>query len=147
MMRFDVAGAHVLIDYAHNPDGLRGFLSVANRLRGKDGRLGVLLGHAGNRKDEDIQALAGAAAEFRPELIVVKENESQLRGRAPGEVPGIIHRELLRLGLPGASLTMRTTEFAAARCALEWARPGDVLALPLHGATARAAVVAMLEKR
>jgi hypothetical protein len=35
----------------------------------------------------------------------------------------------------------------AARCALDWARPGDVLALPVHSSSARAAVVAMLEKR
>jgi UDP-N-acetylmuramyl tripeptide synthase len=147
MMRFDIDGAQVLIDYAHNPDGLRGLLSVANRLRGKNGRLGLLLGHAGNRQDEDIEALARTAAEFRPDLIVVKENETQLRGRAPGEVPGIIRRELLRLGLPEAALPMRETELDAARYALHWARPGDVLALPLHATPARDAVVAMLEKR
>lgn len=147
MMRFEVGGAQVLIDYAHNPDGLRGLLSVANGLRGKDGRLGLLLGHAGNRNDVDIEALARTAAEFRPDLIVVKENESQLRGRAPGEVPGIIRRELLRVGLPDAALPMRDTEFDAAHCALDWARPGDVLALPLHSPLARAAVLAMLERR
>jgi len=32
----------------------------------------------------------------------------------------------------------------AARCALEWARAGDVLALPVHGLAAREAVLAML---
>jgi UDP-N-acetylmuramyl tripeptide synthase len=31
MMRFEVAGVQVLVDYAHNPDGLRGFLKVARR--------------------------------------------------------------------------------------------------------------------
>jgi UDP-N-acetylmuramyl tripeptide synthase len=147
MMRFEIDGAQVLIDYAHNPDGLRGFLAVADRLRSKDGRLGLLLGHAGNRKDDDIEALARTAADFRPDLIVVKENDSQLRGRAPGEVPGIIRRELLRLGFPDAALPMCDTELDAARYALHWARPGDVLALPLHGAMARAAVVALLENR
>jgi cyanophycin synthetase len=146
MMRFEVNGAQVLIDYAHNPDGLRGFLSVANRLRGESGRLGLLLGHAGNRMDGDIEALARTAADFHPDLIVVKENESQLRGRAPGEVPGIIRRELLRLGLPEAALPMRETELDAARYALQWARRGDVLALPLHAPAARAAVLAMLEQ-
>jgi hypothetical protein len=35
----------------------------------------------------------------------------------------------------------------AARCALEWARPGDVLALPMHSPSARAAVLALLEQR
>jgi hypothetical protein len=62
-------------------------------------------------------------------------------------VPGIIRRELLRLGLPEAALPMRETELEAARYALHWARPGDVLALPLHATPARDAVVAMLEKR
>jgi hypothetical protein len=30
------------------------------------------------------------------------------------------------------------------RCALAWARPGDVLALPVHSAAAREAVLALL---
>jgi cyanophycin synthetase len=145
MMRFDAGGVRVLIDYAHNPDGLRGLLSVAEGLRRGQGRLGLLLGHAGNRKDADIEALARVAAEFSPDLIVIKENEAQLRGRAPGEVPKIIRRELKRLGLPDSALPMRDSEYEAARCALEWARPDDVLVLPLHSPAARAAVVTLLE--
>jgi cyanophycin synthetase len=144
MMRFEFQGTHVLIDYAHNPDGLRGFLSVAKQLRGK-GRLGLLLGHAGNRQDSDIAELARVAAGFEPDLVVVKENAAQLRGRAPGEVPRIIRDELLRLGFPESRLSMRDNELDAARYALDWARPGDVLALPLHSTNARAAVVSMLQ--
>jgi UDP-N-acetylmuramyl tripeptide synthase len=143
MMRFEFKGAHVLVDYAHNPDGLRGFLSVAKQLRGT-GRLGLLLGHAGNRQDADIAELARVAADFKPDLIVVKEDEAHLRGRAPGEIPRIIRDELLRLGLKESALPVRDNELDAARCALEWARPGDVLALPLHSPSARAAVLALL---
>jgi cyanophycin synthetase len=145
MMRFDVSGVKVLIDYAHNPDGLRGFLKVANHLRGGNGRLAVLLGHAGNRKDTDIEDVARVAAEFRPDLVVVKEDEAHLRGRAPGEVPRIIRTELKRLGFPDSALPVANNEVEAARYALDWARPGDVLALPVHSLSARAAIVAMLE--
>ena len=144
MMRFEFKGAHVLIDYAHNPDGLRGFLSVATQLRGK-GRLALLLGHAGNRQDADIAELARGAAEFNPDLIVVKEDEAHLRGRAPGEIPRIIRDELLRLGLRESALPVRDNELDAARYALDWARPGDVLALPLHSPSARAAVISILQ--
>lgn len=145
MMRFEFKGAHVLLDYAHNPDGLRGFLSVAKQLRGT-GRLGLLLGHAGNRQDADVAELARVAADFKPDLIVVKEDEAHLRGRAPGEIPRIIRNELLRLGLQESALPVRDNELDAARCALEWARPGDVLALPLHSPSARAAVLALLQR-
>jgi cyanophycin synthetase len=144
MMRFEFKGVHVLIDYAHNPDGLRGFLSVATQLRGQ-GRLGLLLGHAGNRQDSDIAELARVAADFKPDLIVVKEDEAHLRGRAPGEIPRIIRDELLRLGLKESALPVRDNELDAARFALEWAQPGDVLALPLHSPNARAAVVSILQ--
>jgi cyanophycin synthetase len=146
MMRFDVGGVRILIDYAHNPDGLRGFLKVAAHLRGS-GRLGVLLGQAGNRKDEDVEELAQVAAEFRPDLVVLKEDEAHLRGRALGEVPRIIRAELKRLGFPDSALPIGNSEVEGARYALDWARPGDVLALPMHSPSARAAVVAMLEKR
>jgi len=147
LMRFDRRGVRVLIDYAHNPDGLRGFLTVAQGLRSTGGRLGLLLGHAGNRRDGDIEALARVAAEFHPDLIVVKENESQLRGRAPGEIPGIIRRELQRLGLPDSAISETGSEYEAARFALSWARAGDVLAMPIHGLDARTAVLALLESQ
>jgi hypothetical protein len=54
---------------------------------------------------------------------------------------------LLRLGLAESALPLRDTELEAAQFALEWAQPGDVLALPLHSRSARAAVVAILEKK
>jgi UDP-N-acetylmuramyl tripeptide synthase len=147
LMRFDVGGVQVLVDYAHNPAGMRGLLRVAVHLRGGPGRLGLLLGHAGNRLDADIEELARVAAEFRPDLVVVKEDEGHLRGRAPGEVPRIIHAELLRCGLPESAVPLRPSEVEAARYALDWARPGDVLALLVHSSSARAIVLKMLEDR
>ena len=144
LMRFDYRGVRVLIDYAHNPDGLRGFLQVASKMRAARGRLGLLLGHAGNRKDADVQALARVAAEFQPDLVVIKEDEAHLRGRSPGDVPRIIRQELLRLGMMESALPLRASELEAVHYALEWARPGDVLALPVHGTQARTAVLALL---
>jgi UDP-N-acetylmuramyl tripeptide synthase len=145
MMRFDFEGAQVLLDYAHNPDGLRGLLRVAAGLRGGAGRLGMLLGHAGNREDADFERLAAAAAEFNPDLVVVKEIEGYLRGRAPGEVPRLIRSSLLRHGLPESALPVCPSEIDAARCALDWSRPGDVVVLLVHALAARAAVVQMLQ--
>jgi len=144
MMRFERDGVRILVDYAHNPDGMRGLLTVAQHLRTGGGRLGTLLGQAGNRRDSEVEALARVVAQFRPDLIVVKEDEAHLRGRDPGEVPRLIHAALRRAGLPESALPMRKSELEAVHCALEWARPGDVLALPVHSAAARAAVLELL---
>jgi len=145
MMRFERNGLQVLVDYAHNAEGLAGLLEVATSLRGDGGRLGLVLGHAGNRDDRDIERLAATAAQFAPALVVVKELEGYLRGREPGEVPRILRAALLRAGLPGQALPMQPTELDAVRRALEWGRPGDVLALPVHGLAARAAVLELLQ--
>ncbi len=106
-----------------------------------------MLGHAGNRKDADIEELARVAAEFKPDLVVIKEDESHLRGRAPGEIPRIIRAELNRHGLPDSALLMANSELEAAHLAFAWARPGDLLALPVHSLSARAAVIAIIENR
>ena len=144
LMRFEVGGVQVLVDYAHNPDGLAASLRLARDLGAGRGRLGMLLGHAGNREDADLERIAAVVARHNPDLVVVKELEGYLRGRAPGEVPRIIRAALLRLGLADTAVPLRENEVEAARCALDWARPGDVLLLLVHSLAARAAVVEML---
>jgi cyanophycin synthetase len=147
LMRFDVGGARFVVDYAHNPDGLRGVLHVAQQLRGPGGRLIMLLGHAGNRRDEDIAELAAVAAAHGPDLVVVKEDEGHLRGRQPGEVPEILRRALLASGLPESAVVVQMSERAAASYAIEAARPGDAVALLMHSSSARDAVLSLLRGR
>jgi cyanophycin synthetase len=144
MMRFERDGVCILVDYAHNPEGMQGLLRVAQYLRRPGARLGTVLGQAGNRRDSEIEALALAVAQFNPDLVVVKEDEAFLRGRAVGEIPRLIHAALRSAGLPENALPMRPSELEAVHCALEWARPGDVLALPVHAPATRAAVLALL---
>jgi UDP-N-acetylmuramyl tripeptide synthase len=143
LMRYSYRGAQVLVDYAHNPEGLSGLLEVGARLR-KSGRLALLLGQAGNRTNADIERLAITAVGAQPDFIVIKETENYLRGRAPGEVPAIIHAALRKAGLPELAIQKRDTELAAVSCALDWARPGDVVVLPVHDRKARAEVMKLL---
>ena len=147
LVRFDIGGVKIILDYAHNPDGLRGVLRVAQQLRAPDGRIGMLLGHAGNRLDADIEELALVATEFGPDLIVVKEDEGHLRGRQPGEVPAIIQNALLKTGMPLAAVPICPSEVDAALMALDWARPGDALVLLIHSSPARARMLEILQAR
>jgi UDP-N-acetylmuramyl tripeptide synthase len=143
LMRYDYRGAQVLIDYAHNPEGLSGLMTVAARLP-RTGRLAVILGQAGNREDADIEELAATAARFRPDLVVIKEIENYLRGRAPGETPALIRAALLHEGVPDAAIEMCPSEIAAVRRVLERSRPGDVLVMPVHDRGVRAETIALV---
>jgi cyanophycin synthetase len=133
--RHSYRGATVLIDYAHNPDGLARLLTVARALPHK--RLLLLLGQAGNRSDEAIAELARAAATARPDWIVIKELPEMLRGRLPGEVPALLQRALLEAGVAETHLQLVGDEVASAMMLLQVVEPDDVLVMPLHSATGR----------
>lgn len=141
--RYSLGGIHILVDYAHNPAGLKGLLDIAVADRG-EGRLALLLGQAGNRGDREIRDLAIVAAGYRPDLVVLKDIDGYIRGRAAGEVPALIRAELLRHGLAEDALPLRLSEMAAARTALEWARSGDTLVLPMHTLRVRSELAALL---
>jgi UDP-N-acetylmuramyl tripeptide synthase len=135
----------VFVDYAHNPEGLRGLLGVAMTSLGH-GRLGLLLGQAGNREDADIRELAAVAANFHPQRVALKDIEGFMRGRVAGEIAVILRDELVRQGVPVEAVIECLDELGAARGLLAWAHDGDVLVLPTHGAQARQAVVALLDR-
>jgi UDP-N-acetylmuramyl tripeptide synthase len=126
----ELGGLRILLDFAHNPHGMAALVEVARTLPAK--RRLVLVGQAGDRRDEAIRALARAAWELRPHHVVVKDMETYLRGRAPGEVPALLVGEFRKLGLPLHALSRAGPEIAAVRRALEWARPGDLLVLAIH---------------
>lgn len=136
----EVGGIHVLLDYAHNPHGLEAVLELAATLPAQ--RRLITLGQAGDRDDEAIRELARVAWRLRPDHVVVKELPQHLRGRRPGEVPGLIEAELLRLGVPAEHVSRAEDDLAAVRQALAWAQRGDLLVLLVHAD--RPAVLALL---
>jgi len=142
--QFDVGGVRVWVDYAHNPHGLGELLGAAVRQRG-GGRLGLLLGQAGDREDDAIRALARTAWTARPDRIVLKDLDGYLRGREPGEVPALLHAELLAQGAPADRITVVTDETSGVRALLEWARAGDLLVLPVHALDARDRAIALVQ--
>jgi cyanophycin synthetase len=142
----ELDGVHVFVDYAHNVEGLRGLLAVARARLAPPARLGVLLGQAGNRGDVEIRGLAAEVAAAAPARIVVKELAGMLRGRRPGEVPDLLQAALLAAGVPAATIARHSDERSGAQALLGWARPGDVVVLPLHEPAVRDEIVARLPR-
>lgn len=141
MNRFDLGGATVIVDYAHNPHGMRAALETVAHLPA-DRRL-VSIGQAGDRSDDDIRELARLALTMAPDRVLIKELPKHLRGRQPGEVSAILADELGRLGLPAQAVDLCPDDPAATRAALTWAQPGDLLLLLTH--SGRSEVLDLLE--
>ena len=125
-----IGGIRVLVDFAHNPHGMEALVAFARALPAS--RRLVVIGQAGDRDDGALRAMAKAAWGLAPDLVVVKEMTSFLRGRAPGEIPRILEDELRRQGASPEQIVHAPSEVEAVTRALAWARDGDLLVLPTH---------------
>jgi len=133
--RYERGGVTVLLDFAHNVDALRHQRDVIATLRSTrpaGHRLVASFGMAGDRDDEVLAALAGEIAAMRPDLVVLREEVSYLRGRAPGEVPAVLRRAFVAHGIPDEAIEDTPDERSAVARALQWTRPGDMLVVFTH---------------
>ena len=69
-----------------------------------------------------------------------------LRGRQWGEVPALLQAGLADANFAAAKIETVSDEVNAARYLLEWAKPGDVVVLPIHQTAARAELTVFLDE-
>jgi UDP-N-acetylmuramyl tripeptide synthase len=138
----ELGGLTLLIDFAHNPHGVSALAPAIKSFDAK--RRLVIAGQAGDRSDKDTCDMVQAMWSIEPDMVVVAELPDLLRGRTPGELTKVMSDELLRLGCTEAAIMKTDTEYSAVQKSLEWARPGDFLALLVH--KDRAETMVLLDK-
>jgi UDP-N-acetylmuramyl tripeptide synthase len=126
----ELGGVTLLIDYAHNPHGVMALASAIKTIPCT--RRLVIAGQAGDRSDQATCDLIQAIWSFDPEMVVVAELKDMLRGRQIGELTEVMVNELRRLGAKDNGIITTDSEYDAVIKSLEWARPGDFLALLVH---------------
>jgi cyanophycin synthetase len=117
----------VLLDYAHNAHGMTAMARTIRELNVTGRRLGVLAA-PGDRRDEDILDLAGAAAPAF-DFVILREDDRR-RGRAPGETGALVRQGLVAAGFPPDRISPEIySEEEAVQRALDTAQPGDLLVI------------------
>ncbi|HST44414.1 MAG TPA: cyanophycin synthetase [Luteimonas sp.] len=125
--RMNVYGEHpfkVLMDYGHNAHAIGMMAELGQRLDVAGRRIVVFTG-PGDRRDEDLRAIADAVA-GRFDHYIVRRDDS-LRGRGPDEVPGIIGDALRAAGVDAGAIQLIPDEQQAVDTALRMGQPGDLL--------------------
>ncbi|MCK6550148.1 Mur ligase [Myxococcota bacterium] len=141
---FRVGEVRVLVDFGHNPAGVRSVLGFANNVAA--GRpLTIIFGMPGDRLDEELHAVARELAAARPTRVLLRELWHYLRGREPGVVPALLARALEAEGLTPSHLSLEHDEVTALRRALDAAAPGELVVVLPHVETE--AVDALLAER
>jgi len=121
---FDEHPFKVLFDYGHNAHAVGMMADLAQRLDVTGRRIVVLAG-PGDRRDEDLVAIAQAVA-GRFDLYICRRDDN-LRNRAPDEVPRIQARALRAAGVADAAIVIIPDEQEAIDAALRMGEPGDLL--------------------
>jgi cyanophycin synthetase len=89
---FFVNGAKLIVDFAHNEHSMLAMAAMVKNMPSK--RKWLMLSHAGDRSNAQIESLTNAALSMQPDCIVVNELPEYLRGRKKGEVSSEILKVL-----------------------------------------------------
>jgi len=114
----------VIFDYAHNAHAVSVMADLAQRLDVRGRRIVVVAG-PGDRRDEDIRAIAETVA-GRFDHYICRRDDG-LRGRESDEVPKMIAQVLRDKGVPESAIEIIPDEQEAIDAALRMGRPGDLL--------------------
>ncbi len=124
---YELRGATVILDYAHNEVGLTHLLRLAHGYLREHGRLTTIIGTAGDRTDQALRELGRIAAE-QSDHIIVKETHRYLRGRESVDEMTALYLEGVASG-GDPPHAVAPDEPAALEMALQDLQPGDVVAM------------------
>ncbi|HRI10701.1 MAG TPA: Mur ligase family protein, partial [Nannocystaceae bacterium] len=121
---FDELPFKVILDYGHNPAAVRAIANFVTKLD-ITGRRICVLAAPGDRRDEDIRAIARIAAPAFGHFIL--RSDDNPRGRKPDEIPSMMHAELVAAGVPQGRIQTILDEQQAIETGLAMCEPGDLL--------------------
>ena len=121
---FDEHPFKVILDYAHNPHAVQAIVRLVDSLDTKGRRICVLAA-PGDRRDEDIRAIAELCAGHFAHYICRRDDT--LRGREPDEVPRLLREALLAAGVDDEAIEVIPDEQEAVHAGLERAQAGDLV--------------------
>ena len=121
---FDEHPFKVIFDYGHNAHAVGVMADLAQRLDVQGRRIIVMAG-PGDRRDEDIRAIAETVA-GRFDHYICRRDDG-LRGRDGDEVPLILARTLQANGVPAEQVSIIPDEQEAIDAALRMGRAGDLV--------------------
>ena len=123
----DGHGFRVILDYAHNPEGLRALGRLVAAIRPTTGRTIAMLSVPGDRRDAEILAMGEIGAEYFDQLVFRETPDN--RGRPAGEVIRLMTQGAEAAGCGPERIRGHHREEDAVAACLEMARPGDLVVL------------------
>ncbi len=114
----------VILDYGHNAAAIRSICQLVSRLE-QPGKKICVLAAPGDRRDEDIRAIADEASGHFDHYIC--RADDRRRGRGYDEVPQMLKAQLEARGVAADTIEIIPDEVKAVDTALHMAKEGDLV--------------------
>jgi cyanophycin synthetase len=121
---FNFQNFQILLDYAHNPAGLRALKNMVEKLDGKP-KIGIIAG-IGDRREQDNNEMGAIAAEMFDEIII--RQDKHLRGKTEEELIKMLHDGIKSVN-PDKKVTIIPSEKEAITHAVKNAKKGTLIVL------------------
>lgn len=121
----DAGGYRVIVDYCHNVAGMLELTDFVSRLN--PSRALAMISMPGDRRDEDIERFAAIAASSFDEIVIREDRHT--RGRAEGEVAGILQKALENAGFSSKRISVVLDELDATEEVMRRAMQDDLVIL------------------
>ncbi len=122
---FDEHPFRVILDYGHNPAAVGNLVDVVRQLP-REGKAICVISVPGDRREVDAREIGRLLGSGVFDQIIIKEDTS-LRGRKEGEMPGYIREGLIEAGFDESNIRYNRQEREAIAMALDSAQRGDLL--------------------
>jgi len=119
---FSFQNFEIMLDYAHNPAGLRALQKLVEKMDGKP-KIGIVAG-IGDRRDEDNNEIGRIAAEMFDEVII--RQDRNLRGKTDEEIIGMLTKGVQSHD-PNKKVTVIKSEKEAILHAIQHAPKGALI--------------------
>jgi cyanophycin synthetase len=121
---FEFKNFNLLLDYAHNPAGLRALQKLVERMEGKP-KVGIIAG-IGDRRKEDNNEIGKVAAEMFDEIII--RQDKNLRGKTEKELIEMLIEGIKQVN-PQKPIKIIPSEREAIDYAFKTAKKGSLIIL------------------
>jgi len=122
---FDMGDFQVLLDYGHNFSGYQSVIQFVSTMNAS--RLVGVIGMPGDRTDQAIYEVGQICGQSFSKLYI--KEDSDLRGRLPGEVTSILNHGAVSGGANYQNIEIISSELDALRTAIDTAVPGDLIVM------------------
>lgn len=119
---FEFKNFQIMLDYAHNPAGLRALHKMVEKMDGSP-KVGIIAG-IGDRRELDNEEIGRVSAEMFDEIII--RQDKHLRGRTSEEIVGWLQQGILKHD-PNKKVTVIPSEKEAITYAITNAKKGSLI--------------------